>query len=168
MARAGALALPEVVIALSEKPDSFAPVRRFSFNLTLVITAFMFVFIVTPMASFYIFVMQDMTAVVGEVARTSVVYFLFFPALATIISWLRGLLINKRVTKAVNMGMMINLTITTVILAIGLYFRWAGILTAALAFNLAAVGEIVYLGYQTQRRLPVETPLLGKAVPAAR
>ena len=167
MARAGAMALPEVVIALSEKPDSFAPVRRFSFNLMLVITGFMLVFIVTPLASFYIFVMQDMTDVVGAVVRSSVAFFLFFPALATIISWLRGLLINKRITKAVNMGMAINLTITAVILAVGLYFQWTGILTAAVAFNLAAVGEIIYLGYKTQRTLPTETPLLRKPIPAA-
>jgi hypothetical protein len=166
MSRAAALALPEVVIALSEKPESFAPVRRFSFNLTGAITVFMVVFIGTPLASFYVFVVQDMTAVVGELVRSSIVYFLLFPALATIISWLRGLLINKRVTKAVNMGMAINLVITAVVLLVGLYFQWAGIFTAALAFNLAAVGEIIYLGRQTKRALPT-IPLLGKPAPVA-
>jgi len=167
MARAGALALPEVVIALSDKPNSFAPVRRFSFNLTWMITAVMVIFIVTPLASFYIFVVQDMTSVVGALVRSSVIYFLFFPALATIISWLRGLLINRRVTKAVNMGMAINLVITAVVLAIGLYNQWHGIATAALALNLAAVGEIIILGWSTQRALPVETPLLRKPIPVA-
>ena len=165
MTRAAALALPEVVIALSEKPDSFVPVRRFSFNLMLVISGFMLLFIVTPLASFYVFVVQDMTDVVGGLVNASVGYFLFFPALATIISWLRGLLINKRVTKAVNMGMVINVVITAVVLALGLYNQWSGIPTAALAFNLAAVGEILYLGWRTQRVLPIETPLLGKALP---
>ena len=167
MTRAAALALPEVVIALSEKPDSFVPVRRFSFNLMLVISGFMLLCIVTPLASFYVFVVQDMTDVVGGLVNSSVVYFLFFPALATIISWLRGLLINKRVTKAVNMGMVINVVITAVVLALGLYNQWSGIPTAALAFNLAAVGEILYLGWRTQRVLPIETPLLGKAIPVS-
>jgi hypothetical protein len=167
MTRAAALALPEVVIALSEKPDSFVPVRRFSFNIMLVITGFMLLFVVTPLASFYIFVVQDMTEVVGGLVNSSVVYFLLFPALATIISWLRGLLINKRVTKAVNMGMAINVVITAVVLLLGLSNQWSGIPTAALAFNLAAIGEIFYLGWRTQRVLPLETPLLGKAIPAA-
>lgn len=165
MARASALALPEVVIALNDKPDSFAPVRRFSFNLTWIITAIMLIFIITPLASFYIFVIQDMTSIVGGLVRSGVVYFLFFPALATIISWLRGLLINKRITKAVNMGMVINVVVTAVVLLLGLYNQWAGIPTAALALNLAAVGEIFYLGWSTQRALPAETPLLGKPIP---
>jgi hypothetical protein len=102
MARAAALALPEVVIALSEKRGSFEPVRRFSFNLALGISAFMIVFIVTPLASFYVFVVQDMTEMVGGLVRASIIYFLPFPAMVTIISWLRGLLINKRVTKALS------------------------------------------------------------------
>lgn len=165
MARASALALPEVVIALNDKPDSFAPVRRFSFNLTWIITAIMLIFIITPLASFYIFVIQDMTSIVGGLVRSGVVYFLFFPALATIISWLRGLLINKRITKAVNMGMVINVVVTAVILLLGLYNQWAGIPTAALALNVAAVGEIFYLGWSAQRALPAETPLLGKPIP---
>ena len=161
MARAGALALPEVVIALREKPDSFVPLRRFSFSFMLVITGFMLIFVLTPLASFYIFVMQDMTSVVGEVARSSLIYFLLFPALATIISWLRGLLINRRATSVVNRGMMINLGITAVVLGIGLYNQWTGIPTAALALNLAAVAEIIYLGWKTKRVLPAETPLFG-------
>ncbi len=167
MTRAAALALPEVVIALSEKPDSFMPVRRFSFNVMLVTSGFMLLFIVTPLAGFYVFVVQDMTSIVGGLVNSSVVYFLLFPALATIISWLRGLLINKRVTKAVNMGMAINVMITAVVLVLGLTNQWAGIPTAALALNLAAVGEILYLGWSTQRALPAETPLLGKPIPAA-
>jgi hypothetical protein len=169
MARAAALALPEVVIALSEKPGSFFPVRRFSFNLMLGITGIMFLFVATPLSAFYIFVVQDMTTVVGQIARSSLIYFLFYPALATIISFLRGLLINRRVTKSVNMGMAINLVVTAVVLAIGLKLRAQGIPTAALALNLAAVGEIIYLGWQTRRVLPEETPLLGraKAQPAA-
>ncbi|PIE82471.1 MAG: hypothetical protein CSA11_00550 [Chloroflexi bacterium] len=149
MARAGALALPEVVIALSDRPNSFVPVRQFAFNLTIITTGLMLLFIVTPLAGFYIFVVQDMTSVVGDVVQASVVYFLLFPALVTIISWLRGLLINKRVTMAVNLGMVTNLVITAVVLLTGLYLQWSGIFAAALAFNLAAVGEILYLGWQT-------------------
>jgi hypothetical protein len=167
MSRAGALALPEVVIALSEKPYSFAPVRRFSVALTLGISILMLVFMLTPLASFYIFVVQDMTSIVGELARSSLIYCLFFPALGTIISWLRGLLINRHATKAVNMGMIINLGITAVVLGVGLTRQWSGIPTAALALNLAAVGEIIYLGWKTQKALPANTPLLGRSTAAA-
>ncbi|MBP6470148.1 MAG: hypothetical protein KBE23_15815 [Chloroflexi bacterium] len=160
MARAAALALPEVVIALSERPDAFRPLRRFSLNLALIMTGLMALFILTPLAAFYIYVVQDMTAVVGALTESSLIYFLLFPALATFISWLRGLLINRRATKAVNVGMAINLVVTAVVLAIGLLVRWPGLPTAAVALNAAALGEILYLGWYTQRILPAETPLL--------
>lgn len=160
MARAAALALPEAVIALSERPDAFQPLRRFSLNLALIMTGLMALFILTPLAAFYIYVVQDMTAVVGALTESSLIYFLLFPALATFISWLRGLLINRRATKAVNVGMAINLAITASVLTIGLLARLPGLPTAAVALNAAAVGEILYLGWYTQRILPAETPLL--------
>jgi hypothetical protein len=166
MARAAALALPEVVIALSERPSAFAALRRFSLGLALIITGVMAGFVLTPLADWYLYVAQDMEALVGQLAETSLIYFLFFPALATLISWLRGLLINRRQTKAVNVGMAINLTLTAVVLAIGLLNRWAGLPTAALALNIAALGEVIYLGWRTNRVLPAATPLL-KPIPVS-
>lgn len=161
MARAAALALPEVVIALSERPSAFAALRRFSLGLALIVTGVIAAFVLTPLADWYLYVVQDMEALVGQLAEASLVYFLLFPALATLIAWLRGLLINQRLTKAVNVGMAINLIMTAVVLAIGLSRQWAGLPTAALALNAAAIGEVIYLGWQTNRMLPAATPLWG-------
>jgi progressive ankylosis protein len=161
MARAAAFALPEVVIALSGRENAFQPLRRFSLNMTMILTVLMALFVLTPLASYYIFVVQDMTLEVGALAQSSLIYFLFFPALATIISWLRGLLINRRRTSVVNVGMGINLGITAVILAVGLFYRLPGLPTAAIALNAAAFAEIIYLGWKTQRALPAEMSLFG-------
>ncbi len=155
MARAAALALPEAVIALTKGSHTFAPVRRFSINLALAITVLMGLFIVTPAARYYIFTVQDMTAEVGNLALSSLIFFLLFPGLTTIVTWLRGLLISHRATKDVNVGMGVNMVITAVILAIGLLQQWSGLLTAAIALNLALLSEIVYLVWQTQRQMPV-------------
>ena len=167
MARAAALALPEAVIALTNGPETYRPLRRFSFNLAAGLTLLMALFIFSPAADFYLFVVQDMTATVGMLAESSLALFLFFPALATITSWLRGLLINLRVTREVNLGMTINLVTTGTILAIGLANRWPGIPTAAVALNAASLIEILYLGWRTRRLLPEAIPIpgLGK-VPA--
>ena len=154
MARAVALALPEAVIALTKGPESFRPVRRFSFNLTLAITLLMGLFIVTPAARFYLFVVQDMTDDVGVLAQTSLIYFLLLPGLTTIASWLRGLLINQRSTSDVNIGMGVNMVITAVVLGIGLWGRMPGLPTAAVALVAALICEIVFLGWRTQRVIP--------------
>jgi hypothetical protein len=161
MARAAALALPEAVIALSKGPRTFQPIRHFSFGLAVTLSALMALFIFSPASNFYIFVVQDMTAAVGNLALSSLTLFLFYPALATITSWLRGLLINGRATKEVNVGMAVNLVTTAVVLAIGLVNELPGLPTAAVALNTASVLEIVYLTWRAQHILPFNVPLFN-------
>jgi len=162
MARAGALALPEVVIALHHDARTFAPLRRFTLALAAAVTLTLGVFALTPLARVYVFQVQDMTADVGELALATLGYFVLFPALAVFTSWLRGLLIQGHHTRYVNVGMAINLLITGGILALGLARGWAGLPAAALALNLASLGEVVYLVWRTRRALPVELPLFGR------
>lgn len=153
MSRAAAFAWPEVVIALSKGPRTFVPIKRFTFSMAALLTILMTLFVITPLSAFYIFVVQDMTELVGELARSSLVLFVFFPALAVFISWLRGQLINHRVTRQVNMGMAINLAMTALILAVGLILQMPGLPTAAVALNVAALCEVIYLALRTQRLL---------------
>jgi len=102
-----------------------------------------------------------MTPAVGELARSALALFLFFPALTVITSWLRGLLIHSRHTRYVNVGMMFNLAITTVILLVGVAARWPGLPAAAVALNVAALGETAYLLWRTQHTLPIDLRLFG-------
>ncbi|MCB8967766.1 MAG: hypothetical protein H6660_12840 [Ardenticatenaceae bacterium] len=155
MARAAALALPEVVIALSKNPNAFMPIRRFTVTLSVAGTLLLGLLIFTPAARFYLFTVQDMTPAVGELAVAGLQMFLFFPALATVTSWLRGLLINNKKTKLVNWGMGINLVITAVTLLIGLLTQQPGLPTAAVALNLASLAEVVYLGWRASHVLPM-------------
>ncbi len=161
MARAAALALPEVIIALHRDRGTFGPLRRFSFTLVGAVTAATAVFALTPLASFYVYRVQDMTPDVGELALSSLSLFLLFPALAVLTSWLRGLLIHGRHTRDVNVGMAINLVVTGATLLIGLRQTWPGLPTAALALNLASLAEMVYLTLRTRAVLPADLPLFG-------
>ena len=160
MSRAAAFAWPEVVIALSNGVKTFQPIRRFTFNMVAVLTVFMAVFILTPLSSFYIFVIQDMTELVGEITKASLALFLFFPALTVLVSWLRGLLIKQGVTKEVNLGMAINLLITAVILVYGVKNNLPGLTAAATALNIAVLCEVVYLLWRTRMILAPEIQLL--------
>ena len=114
----------------------------------------MVLFTFSSTADFYFFRVQDMQQDVGELAQSTLTLFLLFPALAAATSWLRGLLIVQRVTKAVNVGMMVNLAITVAILGVGLQQQWSGLPTAAVALNVAALVEAIYLGRRTQLVLP--------------
>ena len=162
MARAAAFAWPEAVIALSNGRETFLPIRRFTFWMAAILTLTMALFVFTPLSSFYLFVVQDMTRIVGELALSSLSLFLLFPALAMFISWLRGLLIKRRVTSQVNVGMLINLSVTAVLLAVGISLQLPGLPVAAVALNFAALCEVIYLAWRTGRVLAPDIHLLSR------
>ncbi|HSM54681.1 MAG TPA: hypothetical protein VK879_00870, partial [Candidatus Sulfomarinibacteraceae bacterium] len=157
LSRAAAMALPEAVIALTEGPDTHAPVRRFSLTLAAVSTVGMVLFVFSPLLPFYLVQIQDTHLDVASLAAYGTRLFLFYPAFFVLVSWLRGILINDRETGVVNAGMAINLTVTAVVLFLGVAVRLTGILTAALALNAAIVAELLYLFMRRRRREVGET-----------
>jgi hypothetical protein len=163
MARAAALALPEVVIARHHNAATFGPLRRFSLTLGAAVTVVMAIFVFTPAAGLYIFGVQDMTPAVGQMALSSLGLFLLLPGLTVLVSWLRGLLIQSRHTRYVNVGMVVNLGITAVVLLLGVASQWPGRPAAALAMNLALLSEVIYLAWRTRSTLPAGLPLFGPA-----
>jgi hypothetical protein len=64
--------------------------------------------------------------------------------------------------------MIINLAITAITLIVGVTQQWPGLPTAAMALNLASIGEVSYLLWRTQNTLPTGYTLFGaaKAQPA--
>ena len=148
VARAAAFALPEVVIALSKGQATFKPLRRFTYTLVIVNTAAMVLFVLTPIATFYLTRVQDAAAEVASLAADGLILFIPLPALTLLIAWIRGLLIDSRVTTAVNIGMFANLAVTALILFVGLQLQWPGIPTAAAALTMAALVEIIYIAWR--------------------
>jgi hypothetical protein len=153
ISRAPALALPEVVIALSRGESTFRPIRHFTRNLVLANTAGMVLFVFTPLASFYLFQIQDTTQAVGTLARSGLVLAVPIPALALLVSWIRGLLIDRRATRAVNAGMAVNLIITALVLGLGMIVQLPGIPTASAALTLALAAEFLFLWWRVGHAL---------------
>lgn len=169
MARAAAMALPEAVIALSQRSNSYTSIRRFAFLIAIASGLGMVLLVFTPLLPFYLGVVQDAEANVAALAAFATRLFLLFPTLFVLVSWLRGLLIGRRATKAVNAGMALNLLVTSVVLALGVAGRYHGLTVAALALNFAIVVELIFLGWRTRRILGAG-PIYGNTgtwVPAA-
>jgi hypothetical protein len=151
--RAAAFALPEVVIALTNGEETFKPIRRFSLSLVLGTTVFMCLFVLTPLLDMYLYGIQDTTRLVGTIASNSLLLFIPLPALTVMISWIRGLLINRSVTKAVNAGMVVNLVVSITLLVIGVRQQWPGINAAAIALVVAAFVEFLFLWWRVSDNL---------------
>jgi hypothetical protein len=153
VARAAAFALPEVIIALSDGEGTFRPLRRFTYALAAANTALMLMVVATPLLDGYLSGVQDLTRSVSELARSGLILFAPLPALAVLISWIRGLLINRHATRAVNGGMIVNLATTTLIVMVSIQQQWPGINTAAIALTTAAAFELLYLSWRVSGAL---------------
>ena len=105
---------------------------------------------------------MDTEAAVGSLAAYGTRLFLIYPALFVIVSWLRGLLISRHATTAVNIGMLANLLITAIVLVIGVTGNYHGITIAAVALNAAIIAEVSYLLWRTQQVLDAG-PIFGTA-----
>lgn len=146
--RAPALALPEAVIALGRKPTAAGPLRRFSWTIAWLSTATIAVLILTPGADFYLGQLQDAEPEVAELARRGLAYFIPLPFLATMVSWLRGVLIYRGATRVVNEGTAVNLVVTLLLLGLGLFRDWSGLGTAALALDTAWLVQLLFLAWR--------------------
>jgi hypothetical protein len=151
--RAAAFALPEAVIALTHGPHTYRPLRTFTLRLTVVTTIVSALILYTPLIQLYLFQLQDADRLVGELTRVGLFFFLPLFALTILIAWLRGLLINTRQTKVVNIGMGVNLLATGALLYVGLQMQLPGLFTSALALNVAALLELVALWWGAQRSI---------------
>jgi hypothetical protein len=164
--RAPALSLPEVVIALTDGKRTFAPLRRFTLSLTGVTSIIMVLLALTPLLSFYLFIVQDTTEAVAAMAKLGIILFIPLPALAIMISWIRGLLIDARTTRIVNAGMAINLTVSAIILILGAQLQWPGISSAALALTIAAAVELAFLWWRIGHVLDFPFRIINRPVRA--
>lgn len=168
LARAPAMALPEVIIALNQTPQTADALRRFILRLTGVNGLLILLLAFTPLSMFYLVYLQDATAEVSAQARYGLMILALFPAMATLNFGLRGFLISRRFTPPVNTGMALNLGITAAILAIGIWLRAPSILLASIALNVALLAETIYLVWQAQQRLVVHwRPQSGQALPGS-
>jgi hypothetical protein len=152
LARAPALASPEAIIALDRTPEANVALQRFVLTLAAASLAFMVLLVVTPLDSFYLFTVQDTTPAVAALVQQGLVLMVLFPAVNMLNFGLRGFLISSGATRPINTAMALNLSVTIVILFVGVNLKWGGILTAVLALNGAVSAETIYLAWIANRR----------------
>lgn len=143
--RAGGMALPEVVIALAGQDGALPALRTFGRRLGVGASTLMGLLVATPLVDLYLGTMLDTTAEVAAVARLGLALMVPLPAIFTLVAWQRGLLIHQERTRVVNEGMALQLTVIAACLGLGLWAQWPGIVTAAIAFNVAIAVQCGFL-----------------------
>ena len=143
--RGPGLALQEITISQSRRPEARNALRRFTTVVGLVSTAVALVLALTPLLDRYMGTVLHLPSELRTFVRVGVVLGSPLPLLTALGSWARGVLVAAGRTPAVYRGMGINLITHGAVLLIGIAFGLPGMAVASAAFLLSAGIEYLYL-----------------------
>jgi hypothetical protein len=152
-ARSFGLATQEVVIALTDGPETLQPLRRFSFSVATGAVLILALVAFTPFVDVYLDVIADVPADVAVFVVPGLRASLLIPGLTAVQSWLRALLMKGEATASIYQAMGLNLVITAVVVVVGVALHASGIQVAAAALTVAMAVELLFLRRRTQRAL---------------
>lgn len=131
--------------------------QRFARMLGLIMLVLFLIFAVTPLAQIWFQRVVGLSAKLTQMARLPVLVLALLPAVGSLISWQRGVLISSRRTPAITRSVVVNLAVLGVILVVlGYTVRLSGVLIAAVAYVGSVLAEWLYLrltGAKAQARL---------------
>jgi hypothetical protein len=145
LARSFGMALQEVVIALTDGPETSGPVRRFSLNIATGAVLVLALIAFTPLADFYLLEVAGVSPELAGFVVPGLRAALLIPGLTALQSWLRALLMKGEATSSIYQAMGLNLTVTAGTLALGVALGAPGVQVAAVALTLAMLVELAFL-----------------------
>jgi hypothetical protein len=149
--RSFGLATQEVVITLTDGPETLGPLRRFALSVALGSVLVLALIAFTPLADLYL---REITSVSAELADFSIPGLqaaLLLPGLTALQSWLRALLMKGEATASINQAMGLNLVFTAAAVGLGVTLEAPGMQMAAVALTVAMLIELAFLGWRTRR-----------------
>jgi hypothetical protein len=143
--RGPGLALQEIAISQSRRPEARSALRRFTTMVGLVSTAVALLLALTPLLDRYMGAALHLPLELRAFVRVGVVLGSPLPLLTALGSWARGVLVAAGRTQAVYRGMGVNLVTHVAVLLAGIALRLPGMAVASVAFLLSAGIEYLYL-----------------------
>ncbi len=148
----GVMALQEVVLARLGSETSESRLARFGMAIGVAFSCILGVMVATPLANGYFERLLGVPAEVRILALSCLLILVPMPVLFAARNYLRGVLIWRRQSTLVQLGMFINLLVLLVLLAAGLWRgSIQGILVAAWATLGAEIVEVLALFWLLRR-----------------
>jgi hypothetical protein len=143
--RSPSVALPEVVIALEEEPDSHAALKRFGLTVGLLSSLLLVLVALTPLSDVYFRTLIGVDGELAAIAALGASFAIFVPFAMSQVSVYRGLLTAQRITRPMALAMAGELLILSAALVIGLVLELPGVPVAAVGLTLALGSEAIFL-----------------------
>jgi hypothetical protein len=150
--RSPVLALPEVIIALIERPGSRPMLHAFAMRMGLVCTCVLAVLAFTPLGGVYFGTLIGVNDTLAGLAAAGLQVGVLLPLVMAQQSWFRGLLTAERATPAITLAMGTNVAVMAMMLAAGVGLRLPGVALAAAALLVSSSAETLTLWVAAHRR----------------
>jgi hypothetical protein len=152
LGRSIAMSYQEVGIALLQDRRDFAMLQRFSRMLGAVMLLVFTVFALSPLAGIWFRRVVGLAAGLTGMTRTPMVFIAVLPAVTSLISWKRGILVTAKRTPAITRSVIVNLMVLgAILLVLGYALPADGALIAAIAYAGSVTAEWLYLHFAASK-----------------
>lgn len=152
LAQTATFALPEVVIALADRPRSWPVLRSFCAGVGSGLSVLVLLCVATGAQHWLFSQLLGTTERVAAVASAGLAWMAVLPALRAVGNLYRGFLTAEGVTVARLVAIGAGAAVMAGVLALGIASRWQGVTTAVAAVVASAVAEGVALALLWNRR----------------
>jgi Na+-driven multidrug efflux pump len=156
--RSPGVAYNEVAVALLDKPKSEIYLVRFAMRLMGVMTGLLLLVVVTPISIFWFEKLTSLESGLAQMASRALWFTLPLPAIAVLISWFQGVLLNARRTRSVTQAVIVGLVVISMVLTVGVIWgEVVGLYVGWIAFSLGMIAQVTWL-WRRSRRLRSVSP----------
>ena len=147
-------AFNEVVVALLDRRGMMSSLRLFTGILAVSVTAFLLLFVMTPLSEVWFGRISALPPHLAELARTGLWLTLPIPALTALQSWYQGSIVNSRRTRGITEAVVIFLVVNIALLWAGVAWGQAiGLYVGLAAFTISTAAQTTWLWWRSRPAL---------------
>ncbi len=151
LGRSAAMSYQEAVVALLTNTQAYRQLQRFAWILAALLGALFLLFALTPLAQWWYIVVAGLPPHLVEAAILPTMLIAPLPAIATLISWQRGVLVHLKQTKYITHSVAISVSVLVALLTLFTWLTaWPGVTIAATALTSSVFGEWVYIWWRSR------------------
>ncbi len=153
MFRSPGVAYNEVVVALLEERRSLPMLRKFARNVSLITTAVILLFVLTPLSRFWLGSIAALPPALVEIGRYTLAIAIPLGVVSVYISYFQGMIVNHTHTGAIAEAVTAFLITLFIVLVIGVIWQdFKGVYVAAMSFTVGHLAQMIWLMIRSRKQ----------------
>ena len=151
MFRSVGMAFNEVVVALIDRPLSYANLHRFTWWLAGLSTAALLLTAVSPLSILWFERLSALNPQLVAMARQALLFALPLPVLSVVQSWYQGAILHGRITRGVTEAVIVFLVVATVLFSVGIAWgQLPGLYIGLAVLGISMSAQTVWLWHRSR------------------